>query len=368
MTTDLIARHAKSVVRRGLRQVANALDRPTLVLIYDRVTTLQTDPQQLAVGPEHFRAQLRRLKRHYRIDRFETPATDDGRRAVVITFDDGYADNCLEALPILEEEGVPATFFVSTGTIGTDREFCWDELERLLRVGDGHPPRIDLPLGEARFTAPTASDDERIAAYDALHPRVKTREPVGHHRRAHRHPHLPVTALAARAARGHRSLAPQARGLDRPAGHRVLVSVRRLPRHRRGLGPGLRRHRLLARGRELAGHAGPTRCRFRVAWYATGPRPSSPSGSTGSGSNEGPPRLGGGHGSRRAARGSRLAAHGSRLTARGSRLTAHGSRLTAHGRSRQHGARSQQTFGRTGRRGAAGPRRAQARALARARR
>lgn len=178
MTTDLIARHTKRVVRRGLRQVANALDRPTLVLIYHRVTTLQTDPQQLAVGPEHFRAQLRWLKRHYRIDRFEAPATDDGRRSVVITFDDGYADNCLEALPILEEEGVPATFFVSTGTIGTDREFWWDELERLLRVGDGHPPRIDLPLGEARFAARTATADERIAAYDALHPRVKALGPA----------------------------------------------------------------------------------------------------------------------------------------------------------------------------------------------
>jgi peptidoglycan/xylan/chitin deacetylase (PgdA/CDA1 family) len=100
------------------------------------------------------------------------------RRSVVITFDDGYADNCLEALPILEAEGVPATFFVSTGTIGTDREFWWDELERLLRVGDGHPPRIDLPLGGAHFTAPTASVDERIAAYDALHPRVKALGPA----------------------------------------------------------------------------------------------------------------------------------------------------------------------------------------------
>jgi peptidoglycan/xylan/chitin deacetylase (PgdA/CDA1 family) len=178
MTTDLIARHAKSVVRRGLRQVANALDRPTLVLIYHRVTTLESDPQQLAVRPEHFRAQLRWLERHYRIDRFETPPADDSRRSVVITFDDGYADNCLEALPILEEEGVPATFFVSTGTIGTDREFWWDELERLLRVGDGHPPRLDLPLGEARFTAPTASDGERIAAYDALHPHVKALGPA----------------------------------------------------------------------------------------------------------------------------------------------------------------------------------------------
>ena len=178
MTTELLARHAKAVVRRGLRQVANALDRPTLVLIYHRVTTLPTDPQQLAVSPEHFRAQLRVLKQRFRIDRFDVPGAADERRTVVVTFDDGYADNCLEALPILEEEGVHATVFVSTGTIGTDREFWWDELERLLLVGDGHPARIDLPLGETRIAAATATAEDRRAVYDTLHPRIKALGPA----------------------------------------------------------------------------------------------------------------------------------------------------------------------------------------------
>jgi peptidoglycan/xylan/chitin deacetylase (PgdA/CDA1 family) len=43
-----------------------------------------------------------------------------------ITFDDGYRDNFDNAAPILERLGLPATFFVATGFIGTDEVAWWD--------------------------------------------------------------------------------------------------------------------------------------------------------------------------------------------------------------------------------------------------
>ena len=42
-------------------------------------------------------------------------------RAIVVTFDDGYEDNYINARPILEKLNMPATIFVSSGYSGTKR-------------------------------------------------------------------------------------------------------------------------------------------------------------------------------------------------------------------------------------------------------
>jgi len=65
-------------------------------------------------------------------------------RACAITFDDGYADNLLAAKPILEARGAPATMFVTAGMVNGDREFWWDELERLLLATDVLPATMTL--------------------------------------------------------------------------------------------------------------------------------------------------------------------------------------------------------------------------------
>jgi peptidoglycan/xylan/chitin deacetylase (PgdA/CDA1 family) len=53
-------------------------------------------------------------------------------RPLIVTFDDGYDDNYHHAFPILQALGIPATVFVSTGYIGGESTFWYDQLTRLL--------------------------------------------------------------------------------------------------------------------------------------------------------------------------------------------------------------------------------------------
>jgi peptidoglycan/xylan/chitin deacetylase (PgdA/CDA1 family) len=66
------------------------------------------------------------------------------RRAVAVTFDDGYADNLHNAKALLERYEIPATVFVVAGNVG--REFWWDELDRSVPRLEALPPRLCMTI------------------------------------------------------------------------------------------------------------------------------------------------------------------------------------------------------------------------------
>lgn len=99
------------------------------VLLYHRVSDDARD--NLTTGIEQFDRQMNLLRRHFEVlplvrllqmERLHR----SGRPLVCVTFDDGYLDNYANAYPILQRNHVPAAFFVSTGLIGTDRQFPHD--------------------------------------------------------------------------------------------------------------------------------------------------------------------------------------------------------------------------------------------------
>lgn len=56
-------------------------------------------------------------------------------RPVVITFDDGYEDNYLAALPVLERQKMMGTFFVVTGKLGQPGYMSWDQAREMAARG-----------------------------------------------------------------------------------------------------------------------------------------------------------------------------------------------------------------------------------------
>ncbi|WP_029272136.1 polysaccharide deacetylase family protein [Flavobacterium sp. KJJ] len=103
--------------------------RPILVLMYHRVNDIKDDKLgQLTVSVKNFENQLRYFKDKYQILKLNEDWTSLKKSGLVITFDDGYADNIINALPLLEKYQIPATIFITTLNINTDNEFWWDRL------------------------------------------------------------------------------------------------------------------------------------------------------------------------------------------------------------------------------------------------
>lgn len=90
-------------------------------------------------------------------------------RALAITFDDGYADNCTVALPILREFGMHATFFIATAFLDGGRMWNDTVIEAIRRARGDTLDLSGLDLGLHRIDSAPA----RRAAIDAILPRLK---------------------------------------------------------------------------------------------------------------------------------------------------------------------------------------------------
>lgn len=99
---------------------------------------------KMRVPPAMFRRQVEWLKREgwtfcFLSEILENSATADKR--VVLTFDDGYQDNLLHALPVLKEFGAKATLFP---VIYRERGFDWSTKKKVSHEGGelGMEPKL----------------------------------------------------------------------------------------------------------------------------------------------------------------------------------------------------------------------------------
>jgi peptidoglycan/xylan/chitin deacetylase (PgdA/CDA1 family) len=134
-------------LKHSARWVRSRFTHHAVILGYHRIADEKRDPYSLCVSPPRFDKQmevLRNVARPMKLEKLAGAIKTDNvpNRAVVITFDDGYADNLYNAAPLLEKHQIPATVFMATGYIG--KEFWWDKLARILFETPELPKNLDM--------------------------------------------------------------------------------------------------------------------------------------------------------------------------------------------------------------------------------
>jgi peptidoglycan/xylan/chitin deacetylase (PgdA/CDA1 family) len=119
--------------------------------MYHQVDDIPIDPWELAVHPKHFEQQLHHLKRHYNVIPLRDLYANDSsgkikNKSVVITFDDGFRDNFVNAKPLLEKYNLPASFFITTSAIEKGTLYWWDELQKILLEAPALPSTLVLSI------------------------------------------------------------------------------------------------------------------------------------------------------------------------------------------------------------------------------
>jgi peptidoglycan/xylan/chitin deacetylase (PgdA/CDA1 family) len=196
--------------------------RPSVrILMYHRVARL-AGYDQLTVTPERFEDQIATLKSGWQVVNLaEAIATleSGGPRAptAVVTFDDGYLDNLVNALPVLRRHQVPATIFVTARFSDGSRRhpryenepgrlhLDWDEIATLAR-------EPGISIGSHTLTHPYLTRlDDRAAEREVAGSRDEIAEHIGKDVEFFCYPSGDVTA--------------RERALAAAAGYRAAVSV-----------------------------------------------------------------------------------------------------------------------------------------------
>jgi len=144
-----MSRSSASIAVKRISRGFDAVVRPPAgitVLIYHRVGG--GSDSEVDLQPSLFAQQLRVLRGSCRlltlddaVAELQCPAPAQALPGVVLTFDDGTADFCDIAVPLLVEHGVPATLYVATQFVDDGTEFPW-----------GAPPTSWAALRDAMST------------------------------------------------------------------------------------------------------------------------------------------------------------------------------------------------------------------------
>ncbi len=147
----------QSLFLNGLKHLATlssgiGKQKKILILIYHRVLDEPDFMRPGEVDRKVFSWHMELLAKYFNVlplaDALEQLHKDSlPSRAVCITFDDGYADNCFNALPILKQNQLTATFFIASGYLNGGRMWNDTIIETLRDYSEKQLDLSKLDLG-----------------------------------------------------------------------------------------------------------------------------------------------------------------------------------------------------------------------------
>ena len=115
---------------------------PSITALCYHEVTPDRENDCMNVKPEVFRRHIREFKEagytfiHVGdLQKYAAGSASLPEKALLISFDDGYADNYKYAFPVLQEEQVPATFFVVSSSVGKNNRMTAGQLREMLAKG-----------------------------------------------------------------------------------------------------------------------------------------------------------------------------------------------------------------------------------------
>jgi peptidoglycan/xylan/chitin deacetylase (PgdA/CDA1 family) len=158
-------------IKKTSRKLRRLFRPGAIILNYHRIANIASDPY--CVAPETFAQHLEYVQRTCHpmhlldmvnaVQRGSLP-----KRAVVITFDDGYVETLQQAYPLLACAQVPATVFVIAGDINCPPRSREDFLEQLLIHMTSAPPRLQLRIRGEEYDWVIGGAEQRQRAYTAI--------------------------------------------------------------------------------------------------------------------------------------------------------------------------------------------------------
>src|SRR5215471_6602809 len=138
------------------------------ILYYHRVND-DNDPFFPAISTTLFDQEMRFVRKHYTVvslaELLRRLTEGSTEPVLAITFDDGYQDNYHSAFPVLERFGLPATIFLTTGSMDSREPLWFEQLSQAFKKAPQEFVALDIdprPRFYLRTQAERLESVERI--------------------------------------------------------------------------------------------------------------------------------------------------------------------------------------------------------------